>query len=164
MTKREEQQQERAEDRKQQLARRQNDVAAPVETQPSYEVPDSEIALRDAQTASWSTHEEIRILRYCLQKESAGKCNPNTITALTRAIDAMIARQQSTALRCGEYLSRQAASDFVKALISVATETVQAHAPELYDVIIDDMRERMAPYFDPNLATTIVATNERYEK
>ncbi len=161
MTNREQQQQDRAEARKRQLAVRSEIAPAATQQQPPYRVPESDIELRAAQTASWDTSQELILLRLCLNRESERPDpNPNTIMGLTRAIDMMIARNQSTALKCGAYLSRETYGDFIKALIAVACETVQEYAPDQYEPIIDTMRERMQRYFDP---AAIAAANAQYE-
>jgi hypothetical protein len=141
------------------IAQRNNDVIAPVVAQPDYSVPEVDEALRASQTASWDTASEIKILRFFLAKCAKEGTNPVFAVQLTRAIDQMIARNQATALKCGAYLSREAISDFIRVLITISCEAVREHAPDLYEVIIDDMKARLEPYFHPE---AIAKANERH--
>jgi hypothetical protein len=144
------------------IAKRNNDVAAPIVAQPDYQVPEADEALRASQTASWDTASEIKILRFFLAKCAKEGTNPLFAVQLTKAIDNMIARNQATALKCGAYLSREAITDFIKVLLQIASEAIHHRVPqELYEEIWDDMRARLEPYFHPE---AIAKANERYEK
>jgi hypothetical protein len=138
-----------------------NDITVPIVAQPDYQVPAEDEALRASQSASWDTAAEIKILRFYLAKNAKEGINPLFAVQLTKAIDTMIARNQATALKCGAYLSREAITDFIKVLITISCEAVRKHAPELYDVIIDDMKSQLEPYFS---AEAIAKANERHEK
>jgi hypothetical protein len=143
--------------------RAQNELTSPIAEQPPYQVPAADTQLLASQTATWDTASEIKILRFQLAKFAMMETNVGTadiIVRLTKALDTMIARNQVTALKCGAYLSREAISDFIRVLITISCESVREHAPELYDVIIDDMRTRLEPYFSPD---AIAKANEKYE-
>lgn len=143
------------------IARREdNNIAVPIVAQPDYQVQEADEALRATMTASWDTASEIRILRFFLAK-CAKDGNALFAVQLTKAIDTMIARNQATALKCGAYLSREAISDFIRVLITISCEAVREHAPEHYEPIIDAMKAKLAPYFDP---AAIAAANSRYEQ
>ena len=143
------------------IAKRANEVAVPIVTQPDYQVPEGDEAIMAAQTGSWSTESELKVLRFYLAKCAKEGTNPLFAVQLTRAIDTMIARNQATALKCGSYLSREAIRDFILVLIQIATEAVREHAPDQYEPIVDSMRTQLQPYFEP---AAIAAANERYEK
>lgn len=142
------------------VAKRASDVSAPVVAQPDYSVPEADESLRASQTASWDTASELKILRFYLAKCAKEGTSPLFAVQLCKAIDTMIARNQSTALKCGAYLSREAISDFIRVLINISCEAVREHAPDKYEVIIDDMKARLEPYFDP---AAIAAANARHE-
>lgn len=139
----------------------QNNVVAPITDQPGYLVPESDESILAAQTASWDTSSEIKILRYYLAKCAKDGGSATTAVLLTKALDTMIARNQATALRCGSYLSRDAIRDFVFAIIQVACESVRSRVPdEIGDEIIDEMRAKLMPMC---AADTIAAANVKRE-
>jgi hypothetical protein len=141
--------------------RAQNELTTPIAVQPDYQVPEADIPLLANQTASWDTATEIKILRFHLAKIMREGGNADLAVRLTKALDTMISRNQATALKCGAYLSREAASDFIRVIFQIASEAIKNRVPEeLYEEIWDDMRVRIEPYFDP---AAIAAANARYD-
>jgi hypothetical protein len=116
-----------------------------MEAQPSYPVPETDQALLDTQTADWNLEQDIRILRFYIAKETQSGGNANHIAMLAKAVESLIRTNVSTALRTGEWMSRQTAREFALGLVDDVSDLIKPHVPdpEVYADLIQELKARL---------------------
>jgi hypothetical protein len=108
-------------------------------------VPETDQALLDTQTADWNLEQDIRILRFYIAKETQSGGNANHIAMLAKAVESLIRTNVSTALRTGEWMSRQTAREFALGLVDDVSDLIKPHVPdpEVYADLIQELKARL---------------------
>jgi hypothetical protein len=120
------------------------EILVPMTKQPEYPVPDDVVALRNQQTADWDLSSDIQILRFYIALETKKGGNAAVVAQLAKAVESLIRTNVSTALRTGEWLSRQSAREYAFAIIADASDVLRTRlSTEEFEVAIDELRERV---------------------